>query len=284
MAGKSLCAFALLCLTGGFVNAAERPPCAKPIAGKDIPARFTELARRQLVLEYGARAEIDIRKTQMHEIDGDLIRVEAHVQIRKNGADNAAAFWIAGWMNRCQGSLVLRGNTWLADGTLAAQRFTRDQLPGRGLVLGDEKAPVNVVVFVDSRCPHCHRLLGYARELLAQDAIRIEIRQVAYLETAVEAIKDARIHETALFLDPSRATRADDYLDMLGELNSTLDVDEDAPEYERGLALIQTNTNTAREVLRVSTVPAVLVLDRPQTGEYRLTGLYELNRLFQPDL
>lgn len=257
--------------------------CSAPLADAVIPAQFSRLARLQLTLEYGA-AGLDIQKVHAHAIDRALVRVEAQVQVRKTLPDNAATFWISGFVDRCTGTLLLRGNAWLADGTLVTSRYTREQLPGRGIVLGNANAPLHVIAFVDSRCPHCHRLIGYARELLKKNAVYIELRQVAYLETAVDAIKDTRLHETTLFTDGAHAASADSYLEALGELNSTLDVDTSDPLYEKGLALIQTNTQTARDVLHVSSVPAVLVLDRPQTGEYRLVGLNEMNRLFQPDL
>jgi len=257
--------------------------CARPLTDQSVPAHFTRLARQQMALEYGA-AGVDIRKLQLLPVDRDVVRVDAFVQVSKTEAGNAASFWITGWLSRCQGTLIVRGNAWLADGSLVTPRFSVQQLPGQGLVFGKENAPLHVIAFVDSRCPHCHRLIGYARELLKKGAIRIEFRQVAYLETAVEAVKDARLHETSLFNTRPDALGADDYLDMVGELNSTLEVEMHAPDYEKALALIQTNTNTARDILHVSAVPAVLVLDKKTAGEYRLTGLAEMNRLFQPDL
>lgn len=257
--------------------------CARPLTDGAAPAQFSRLARLQMALEYGASG-IDIRKIELHPVDRDVIRVDAFVQVTKVEAGNPASFWITGWLSRCQGTLIVRGNTWLADGRLVTPRFTLQQLPGRGLVLGKDDAPLQVIAFVDSRCPHCHRLIGYARDLLKKGALRIEFRQVAYLETAIEAIKDGRLYETELFNTRPGALGSDDYLDMVGELNSTLEADTHAPEYEKALALIQTNTYTAHEVLHVSAVPAVLVLDKKSTGEYRLTGLNEMNRIFQPDL
>jgi hypothetical protein len=257
--------------------------CERRLADREIPAHFDRLARMQLQLEYGA-ARIDIGKVEVSAVDATLARVEARVQVSKTDADGAATCWVRGWVNRCEGTLILRGNAWLADGTLVAPRYTKAQLPGSGIVLGDDKAPLRVIAFVDSRCPHCHRLIGYARELLRKGQLQIEVRQVAYLETAAEAVKDTRIHETALIHGGAGALGAEAYLDMLSEFNNTLDVDTSIPAYERGLALIQTNTQTARDILHVTTVPTVLVLDRPGTGEYRLTTLPELNRLFQPDL
>ncbi|MBI3776170.1 MAG: thioredoxin domain-containing protein [Gammaproteobacteria bacterium] len=257
--------------------------CAHPLVDSAAPAHFSRLARLQMALEYGA-AGIDIRKIELHPVDRDVVRVDAIVQVTKVEAGNPASFWITGWLSRCQGTLIVRGNTWLADGRLVTPRFTVQQIPGRGLVLGKDDAPLHVIAFVDSRCPHCHRLIGYARELLKKGALRIEFRQVAYLETAIEAIKDGRLYETELFNTRPGALGVEDYLDMVGELNSTLEIDAHAPDYEKALALIQTNTNTAHDVLHVSAVPAVLVLDKKSTGEYRLTGLNEMNRIFQPDL
>lgn len=257
--------------------------CAHPLTDQEAPAQFIRLARLQMALEYGA-ASVELRKVQLHPVDTDIVRVEASVQVSKVNADNTASFWIMGWLSRCQGTLILRGNTWLADGSLVTPRFTVQQLPGRGLVLGKESARLKVIAFVDSRCPHCHRLIAYARDLLKIGAIRIEFRQVAYLETAVEAVKDSRLYETALFNTRPGVLNPEDYLDMVGELNSTLDADTNAPGYEKALELIKVNTSTARDVLHVSAVPAVLILDKKESGEYRLAGLAEMNRLFQPDL
>lgn len=257
--------------------------CAQPLKDPDIPAHFTRLARLQMAIEYGAAA-VDLREVQMHTVDRDIVRVDALVQVTKVNASNAASFWITGWLSRCQGTLIVHGNTWLAGGRLAAPRYRVQQLPGRGMLLGKENAPLQVIAFVDSRCPHCHRLIAYARDLLKTDTIRIEFRQVAYLETAVEAVKDSRLYETALFNTGPGLLGAESYLDMLGELNSTLEIDTNAPEYEKALTLIRINTSTARDILHVGAVPAVLILDNKKTGEYRLAGLAEINRLFQPDL
>lgn len=277
------CAVLHALIFSSWVAAAPVGNCARPVLEKDAAAHFERLARKQLALEYG-NASVDLQRIHAQPVGSDLFRVEALMRVAKPDRDNAASYWITGWLSRCEGTLVLRGNTWLADGTLVTPRFTRAQLPGQGLVMGREDAPLQVLVFVDSRCPHCHRLIAYARDLLLKDAIHIEFRQVAYLETTVEAAKDTRIHETALVREAPGALRADDYLDMLGEFNNAMDIDVDTPAYEKGLALIQTNTATARDILHVSTVPAVLVLDRKNTGEYRLVGLTEMNRLFQPEM
>lgn len=277
------CAVLSVLMDSALAAAASSGSCAQPLLQKNVPAHFERLARKQLTLEYGTAA-LDLQKIQAHPVGGDLYRVDALLQVTKSNLDSSASYWITGWLSRCEGTLLLRGNTWLADGTLVAPRYTRDQLPGRGLVLGRDDAPLHVIVFVDSRCPHCHRLIAYARDLLLKDAIHIEFRQVAYLETAIEAAKDTRIHETALVHEGPGALRTEAYLEMLSEFNNTLEIDEDAPDYEKGLALIQTNTQTARDILHVSSVPAVLVLDRKDSGEYRSVGLTETNRLFQPEM
>lgn len=277
--------FAVLILSGYLplpVFAAEKI-CARPLAQQTAPAHFIRLARLQMALEYGT-APVAISKVQLHPVDRDIVRVDAFVQVTGKDPGKTPPFWISGWLSRCQGTLILRGNTWLADGRLVTPRYTAQQLPGRGLVLGKDTAPLSVIAFVDSRCPHCHRLIGYARELVKTGTLRIELRQVAYLETPVEAVQDVRLYETLLFNTRPGGLGAEDYLNMLSELNSTLPADTRAPDYEKALALIQTNTATARDVLHVSAVPAVLVLDKITTGEYRLTGLAEMNRLFQPEL
>lgn len=256
--------------------------CARPLAQRNAPAHFIRLAHLQMALEYGT-APVNISKVQLHPVDRDVLRVDAFVQVTKKAGDTPP-FWITGWLSRCQGTLIMRGNTWLADGRLVTPRYTVQQLPGRGLVLGKDSAPLHVIAFVDSRCPHCHRLIGYARELVKMGTLRVEFRQVAYLETAVEAVMDVRFYETLLFNTRPGGLGAEEYLNMLGELNSTLPADTQAPDYEKSLALIEANTATARDVLHVSAVPAVLVLDKKSTGEYRLTGLAEMNRLFQPEL
>ncbi len=272
-------------LLATFVAQGADSRCSAPLSDKDIPVQFERLARKQLELEYGQEKFL-ISRIEVKHVDRVLSRIEARVQVSKkaDAEEGGALFWVRGWMNRCDGTLIFRGNTWLADGSLESPRYSLKQLPGAGIIYGEKNAPLKVIAFVDSRCPHCHRLIAYARELLKKGELQIEVRQVAYLETAVEAVKDTRFHETTAVQSGSGALGGEAYLDMLSEFNNTMEIDTSTENYERGLALIQTNTQTARDVLHVTTVPSVLVLDRPKTGEYRLTSLAELNRLFQPDL
>lgn len=270
--------FSLIPLAAGAA-----PVCDKPITDDAVASHFERLALKQLRLEFGDKHPITINEVRHTPVGTDLIRVEASADYVKPGQAEASTSYLTGWITRCQGTLVLRNGTWLADGTLAAPRFKHEELPGRGLVLGDAKAPLKVLAFVDSRCSQCHRLITYARKLVKAGELQIELRQVAYLESETDAVRDTRISETPLVDAQGARFDETEYLEMLYEFNNDEPLDRSSPMYAKGLALIQTNTGTARDLLQISNVPGVLVYESEHKA-YRKAGYWEMNRLFQPDL
>lgn len=272
------------------IFAAEGIACARPVAEKDISAFFERSARLQLKLEFGD-GPIKISKLKPMKVGPSLIRVDGQAILRQPGREDESEKRITGWVERCQGVVIIRGNTWLADGTLVVPRYSRDQLRGRGLVLGKPEAPLHLIAFVDSRCPHCHRLMGYAVQLVESGKIYIEIRQTAFLETAKEALQDTRLPETSLIRTAASGKKSGgiktsdaDYFEMLSGLSNDGDIPVTTPGYEKALNLLKQNTRTARNVLGITNVPALLVLDNKKDGLYRLAGYWEMNRLLQPDL
>jgi len=271
------------------VFATEEISCLRPISIKDIPEFFERSARLQLKLEFGNKP-ITFTRLKSTNVGPSLVRVEGFASFIQPGEKNETLKRITGWVERCQGVVIIRGNTWLADGTLAVPRYSMEQLRGYGLQLGDRNAPLHLIAFVDSRCPHCHRLMGYATQLVGAGKIYIEIRQTAFLESAKEALQDTRLPETSLIRVSANKnggaveTSNADYLEMLSGLANDEEIPVTTPGYEQALALLDENTQTARNVLGITNVPALLVLDNKKDGLYRLAGYWEMNRLLQPDL
>lgn len=265
-----------LCLVSAGAGAQN---CDRPLAAAAVYGQFERLALEQLRLEFGAQKDMAVQAERAEPVGVDLFRVDAWAQYRKPGSAAATRSFISGWVSRCTGTVIVRDHTWLADGTLAAPRYTRDQLPGRGITLGRADAPLRVVAYVDSRCSQCHRLIAYARELVKQGKLYIELRQVAYLETAQQAVKDTRLGESGLVV-AGKAWDIEAYVDMLAEFNNEAAIDEAAPGYKKALELVETNTRSAREILHITTVPGVLVFEA-NTAQYRIAGFWEMNRMFQ---
>jgi hypothetical protein len=257
--------------------------CEQPLTDDAIPAHFKKLARKQLILEFGD-TDLKIGELIHSPVGRDMVRVEGYATFRKPARVDRTSLHLTGWISRCRGTVIVRGNTWLADGRLDTPRYTLKQLPGKGISLGKPDAPTRVIAYVDSRCPQCHRLLDYARELTKDGKMHIEIRQVAFLETHPEAVIDTRLLETSLVTGKKAAkTNDNDYLDMLSGLLNDSRVDERSAAFRRALDIIELNTRTARNILHLTSTPGVLVQDEPKLG-YRMTGYWEMNRLFQPDL
>ncbi len=283
----ALLLFGLLFCTESF--AAKEIFCARPIAEKDIPVFFERSARLQLKLEFGD-GPITITKLKSMQVGPTLVRVDGFAKLRQPGRKDLSEKRITGWVERCQGVVIIRGNTWLTDGTLAVPRYSREQLHGRGLVLGKQEAPLHLIAFVDSRCPHCHRLMSYVEQLVKAGKITIEIRQTAFLESAKEALQDTRLPETSLIRTSpgvktnSVKTNDADYFEMLSGFPNDETIPVTTLGYDKALEFLNLNTKTARNVLGITNVPALLVLDNKKDGLYRLAGYWEMNRLLQPDL
>lgn len=275
----------LLLLCVSEIYAAEEISCVRPIAIKDTAAFFERLALLQLKLEFGD-GPIEITRIKPMKVGPNLTRVDGFAMFRKPGRTDSSTQRITGWVEHCQGVVIINENTWLADGTLVVPRYTQEQLPGRGLALGSRDAPLKLIAYVDSRCPHCHRLVGYAIQLAKAGKMYIEIRQTAFLESAQEAIKDTLLPETSLIRPIGSAivsVNDADYLEMLAGLSNDDELPETTTGYQEALDLVNQNTESARNVVNISNVPALLVLDARQ-GQYRLTSYWEMNRLLQPDL
>ena len=277
------------------IFAVEEISCARPIAEKDITVFFERSARLQLKLEFGD-GPIKISRLKPMKVGPSLVRVDGQATLRKPGREDQTEKRITGWVERCQGVVIIRGNTWLTDGTLVVPRYSREQLHGRGLVLGKPEAPLHLIAFVDSRCPHCHRLMSYAVQLVESGKIYIEVRQTAFLESVKEALQDTRLLEASLIRKESGGkesggveasvveTSDADYFEMLSGLSNDEEIPVTAAGYDKAVNLLKQNTKTARNVLGITNVPALLVLDNKKDGLYRLAGYWEMNRLLQPDL
>jgi thiol-disulfide isomerase/thioredoxin len=266
------------------IFAAKEIFCARPITDKDIPIFFERSARLQLNLEFGD-GPITITKLKLAKVGPSLVRVDGFAKLRQPGRKDLSEKRITGWVERCQGVVIIRGNTWLTDGSLAVPRYSREQLHGRGLVLGKREAPLHLIAFVDSRCPHCHRLMSYVEQLVKAGKITIEIRQTAFLESAKEALQDTRLAETSLIrAAPGVKTNDADYFEMLSGFPNDERIPVTTLGYDKALEFLNRNTKTARNVLGITNVPALLVLDNKKNGLYRLAGYWEMNRLLQPDL
>lgn len=273
----------------GMSAAAAASLCPHSVAEHAIPGLFMKLASKQLHLEFGD-PHASLSQLSQHTVDRDLVRVSAYARYHLPGRADTTDRYITGWLSRCTGTLVLNGNTWLADGTLAVPRYARSALPGGGLSLGRKDAPVQVIAYVDSRCPNCHRLIAYAKPAIASGRLHLELRQIAFLETPQQAIEDTQLTKTRFALPPhagkpgSPPVSDKDYLSMLSGIPDGSPVDTHTAAYRRALAFIDTNTRTARHLLHFTVTPGVLVSDKDHGGRYRIVGYWEMNRLFQPNL
>lgn len=257
--------------------------CANLVRKEEVAPLFKQNVLRQLALEFG-EAGLFVYDMQLSPVDGIIVRVEAYAKYKKLGQTALATLRVKGWVNRCGGTTIVRDNTWLANGELITPRYNPKQLPGKGILLGDPEAAIHAIIFVDSRCPHCHRLLGYAKPLLEQGKIFLEIRQVAYLESVEEALQDTRLFDTALINQDHPTLSIDDYLEMLSGLSSDSVVTPKEPQYTAAKTLIETNTTTAQKMLHIISVPGVLIRETAAKNQYRGVSYWEMNRIFQPDL
>ena len=257
--------------------------CSSPVTDDKVQALFERLALKQMALEFGEDG-LQLSGTQAEAVGPDLVRVESFLKFRKPGRLDDSLMRVKGWISRCQGTLIIRGNTWLANGSLSVQRFQSEALTGGGYTFGDAAAPIHIIAFVDSRCPQCHRLIGYMRELVKDGKMYIEVRQTAFLEDAPASVQDTQLHLTKRFYSGKNLVSQDEYIELLGGFASEDDVDKNSTEFKRALEMVEKNTRTARNVLHMTSVPGVLVMDDKENKAYRMTSFWEMNRLFQPDL
>lgn len=264
----------------GATSHASQPVCEKPIPDKQLAHVFKKGALNQLALEFGDKGNF-VYDIIQSPVDNDLVRIEAFARYTKPGQKDLARMRLKGWVSRCSGTTIIRGNTWLKNGELKVERYSKKQLKGQGLLWGNKDAAMKFIVYVDSRCPHCHRLLDYAKKLVKDGKVMLDIRQVAYLEDKKEAISDTLLHETGLVVDGKASVDAQSYLDMLAGNTSEEKLQTSSKEYKKALALISQNTATAEKVLHIITVPGVLIEEKNHQNQYRKMGYWEINRIFQ---
>ena len=254
--------------------------CKNPLADKDVVKIFKQNALNQLALEFGRDGSF-VYDIEQFPVDDVLVGLEAYARYPKPGQKDLARMRLKAWVSRCNGTTIIRGNTWLADGTLKVLRYSEEQMKGRGLLWGKKDAPLRFIVYLDSRCPHCHRLIDYARKLVEQGKVLLDLRQVAYLEKREEAIMDTRLSHSSLVVKENPSVDDAEYLDLLGGNNSTEELATDTREYRDAHKLITENTTTAEKVLHIITVPGVLVQEKEHNNQYRKMGYWEINRIFQ---
>jgi len=255
--------------------------CRTSLPQEKLIALFNKLAQKQFQLEFGSSAQFD--GLSLEDVGGDLVRIQAQASYQRLRDGDTASRGIHAWVTRCSGTLLIRGNTWLADGQLQARRFQLTDLPGKGIIIGAKNAKRRFIAFVDSRCSHCHRLMGYARALAKNGTIQIEFRQVAYLEDAQSAVSDTQAWLSALVHD--RPLLSDeDYLDSLGGFGEAETAATKPPGFAQALSVINQNTSTAKAVIQINQVPGLLIYDRPYAEAYRITSYWEMNRYMQPDM
>ena len=254
--------------------------CGNPLGKKELIKVFKQNALNQLALEFGNAGNF-VYDISMFQIDNVLTEVQAYARYPKPGQKDLARMRLKAWVSRCNGTTIIRENAWLADGTLKVLRYDEKELKGRGLLWGRRDAPMRFIVYLDSRCPHCHRLIEYAKKLVKQGKVLLDLRQVAYLEKKEEAIQDTQLSGTSLLLNKDASVDDETYLEMLGGDNSVDDVETNSREYQEALKLITQNTETAEKVLHIVTVPGVLVQEKKYNNQYRKMGYWEINRIFQ---
>lgn len=263
----------------GF-GAAANELCSNPLNDHEVVKVFKQNALNQLALEFG-KDGIFVYEVSTFAIDDVLTEVQAYARYPKPGQKDLARMRLKAWVSRCNGATVIRGNTWLADGTLKVLRYAEHELKGRGFLWGSQDAPLRFIVYLDSRCPHCHRLIEYAKKLVAQGKVLLDLRQVAYLEKKEEAVQDTLFSKTSLFVSKESAVDDQLYLEMLAGNNSVDELETNTQEYRDALNLITQNTDTAEKLLHIVTVPGVLIQEKEHNNQYRKMGYWEINRIFQ---
>ena len=254
--------------------------CGQPLSDQAIIKSFKQNTLRQLALEFGD-AGLFVYDIEHYEIDDLLVRVEAYAKYPRPGQKELATMRVKAWVSRCKGTTVVRGNTWLADGTLVVPRYAANDLAGNGLQWGNPNAPMRFIVYLDSRCPHCHRLISYAKKLIDSGKVFLDIRQVAYLEDIDAAITDTRLLESSLVLGETKKISDDEYLDLLSGFPNESTISLVGDSYEKAKNFLQLNTKTAQEILHIITVPAVFIQEKEHKNHYRQMGYWEINRIFQ---
>jgi len=258
--------------------------CTRPFTDQQLTAVFKQNALKQLALDYGDSKKY-IFDLELYPIDPELVRIDAYAKYPNPnpGQKDYISLRIMGWVSRCQGTTIMQGNSWLADGTLIVNRFAASQLPGRGLSWGNPAAPLHFIVFVDSRCPHCHRLISYAAKFVASGQYFIEVRQVAYLESVDEALKESGLAQSSLIIKSDPTVSDEELLERLSGMTGEEAALPDNQASDEARSIVKTNTATAQKILHILTVPGVLIQEKQHNNQYRAAGRREINRYFHAE-
>jgi len=282
----SLIAVALLICSETIMASTQTSLCGQPVSDSKIKDIFKQNALKQLALDFGDSKKF-IFDIEVAPIDVVMVRVEAYAKYprpgQKQGQNDYATMRIRAWVSRCQGTTIIQGNSWLANGTLVVSRYSPDQLVGKGLHWGNPKAAQRFIVFVDSRCQHCHRLLSYAAKLVESGKVFLDIRQVAYLESAEQALKESGMSESSLVVSENPGVSNDELLDRLSGLTGDDSPVTNGQAYRDAKAIIESNTAIAQKTLHIITVPGVYIQEKDQRGQYRALGRWEINRIFHSE-
>ena len=273
----------MLMLVGSSLLAGEKQQgglCSQPLSEQMVIDLFKKSTLKLLALEFGD-AGLFVYDIEHFAVDQVLSRVEAYAKYPRPGQKSLSTMRVKAWVSRCHGTTIIRGNTWLADGSLVVPRYAAKDLVGKGLGWGDPNAPMRFIIYLDSRCPHCHRLISYAKKLVDAGKVFLDIRQVAYLEEIDEAITDTRLLETSLILEGVKKITDEEYLDLLSGFPNEAEIEMKGPAYDQAKTFLQSNTKTARDMLHIITVPAVFIQERGHNNHYRQMGYWEINRIFQ---
>ena len=260
--------------------------CDKPASDDRIKEIFKQNALKQLALDFGDSKKF-IFDVEVAPIDSVMVRVEAYAKYprpgQKQGKIDFATMRLRAWVSRCQGTTIIQGNSWLADGTLIVDRYSTSQLAGKGLLWGDPNATQRFIVFVDSRCQHCHRLLSYAASLVNSGKVFFDIRQVAYLESVDQALKDSGLAQSSLVVSDNPNVSNDELLERLTGLTGDESTTTNSQAYHAAKVIVETNTAIAQKKLHIITVPGVYLQEKDHDDQYRALGHWEINRIFHAD-
>ena len=281
-----LMAIGLLIYSETILASTRSTLCDQPESDSKIKDIFKQNALKQLALDFGDSKKF-IFDIEVAPIDAVMVRVEAYAKYprlgQKRGQKDYATMRIRGWVSRCQGTTIIQGNSWLANGTLVVNRYSAEQLAGKGLYWGRANATQRFIVFVDSRCQHCHRLLSYAAKLVESGKAFLDIRQVAYLESTEQALKESGLSESSLVVPENPSVSDDELLDRLSGLTGDESTVTNDQAYRDAKAIIESNTAIAQKTLHIITVPGVYIQENDQHGQYRALGRWEINRIFHSE-
>jgi hypothetical protein len=113
--------FWLLLITPAVSKEQSRALCSQPLPDEKVIDLFKQNAMKQLALEFGDKG-IFVYELEATPVDNVLVRMSGYAKYPRPGQKDLATMRIKGWISRCTGTTIVRGNTWLADGTLKVPR------------------------------------------------------------------------------------------------------------------------------------------------------------------